>query len=160
MPTTLRFTVKDADSEDLDEEEGIDEDYQLEEVEISEGDFVRQGIVSEANRRRVLSLPEFKEQWESMEGRCVKKFRLATPELQVAVDMLLGMLGMMPVESSGQVPPDRTQHTLNAYGTWLGGMRVFARVAMKGDDNGQTLVRVAVHSPDQTISDALAAAIH
>merc|ERR1712110_1113401 len=97
MATTLKFTVKDCDpaTGEPDSDEGYDDEYQLEDLDITVADYVQ----------RV------------MKGN----FAAAWEELGEAVKNIVMYLGLQPCERSDKVPEGKSSHTLLLSGVFRGG---------------------------------------
>jgi coatomer protein complex subunit gamma len=152
MTATLKFEVKDVDSEGEPLGDGIEDQYQLEDVEVAEADF----MIGDNS----LGLVAFRSQWESLgnSNEMVKKYSLGLDSLQAAVDAVIELLAMSPCEASGTVPDDARSHAANLCGNYLGGIRVFCRAGFMMGKNGVTL-KIAIRSEDTELNKTLVAAI-
>jgi coatomer protein complex subunit gamma len=110
----LKFQVKEVDSSGEVLDSGYEDEYQLEDVEITTSDYVAPVLV-----------PDFQTAWEKMGEDCqvVETYSLSTLKtLQAAVQELINFLGMSPCESSDKVT--KTRHILYLSGIFLGNVRV------------------------------------
>ena len=152
---TLHFKVKEVDDgEVVDADgEGVPDEYQLEEIEVSESDFMRTGPN--------VGLVEFKRQWEELgEGvEIIKKYSLGLDNLQSAVTAVLDLLGMQACENSGQVAEGARSHAVNLTGQWFGGVAVLARAGFMLDAKHGVTLKIAVRSPNQRVNQMLTNAI-
>mmetsp|Transcript_16899 Transcript_16899/g.33010 ORF Transcript_16899/g.33010 Transcript_16899/m.33010 type:complete len:887 (-) Transcript_16899:180-2840(-) len=149
---TLKFEYKDVDDGEPIGDAQADE-YQLEELEVSESDFV---IGSHD-----LGLVEFRKTWEALgtDSEVVKKYSLGLDSLQAAVDAVCDLLGLAPCESSGIVPEDARSHAVNLAGIFLDGTQVLARAGfMLGKTNSVTL-KIAVRSTNSDANELLCGAV-
>jgi coatomer protein complex subunit gamma len=147
----LTFT---AETVDTASGEGEGDDYEdetpLEALEITTGDFM-------AKR----SLGDFRRAWESMdaEGEHRESFALAFKKLDEAVDAVLTSLGMQAVDNTALIAPGETKHTLHCSGVFIGGINVLARAQVQLDSEAGVLLKIAVRSESQEISELVANAI-
>jgi len=98
IPCTLKFDVKDVDSQTGDVSEvGIEDQYQLEDIEMTEAEFM-----SPAGHK--IGFLEFKRNWETIGGdlEAVKKYSLGVDSLQAGVDAVMKLLGMSACEGSNE----------------------------------------------------------
>jgi coatomer protein complex subunit gamma len=150
---TLKFTVKDVVGGEV-AAKGSDEEYQLEEIEVSESDFMRPG--------ENIGLIEFKRQWEQLtETKEVsKKYSLGLDTLQAAVDAVVDLLGMTPCEGTGVVQDAaKGNHGCMLVGSFFGGIPVLARAGFVLDSKPSVTLRIAVRSPNPAINTMLTNAI-
>merc|ERR1712146_661484 len=83
----LRFVVKDVDEEGVPDKEGYEDEYQVEEVNLTAADFILPSLIQDF-RGAWTSLGE-QEAFETKE-----QFLLALPTMKDATDMLVTKLGM------------------------------------------------------------------
>jgi coatomer protein complex subunit gamma len=149
---TLKFTVKEVDTSTGDvEESGFEDDYQIEEVEVTMADYIKKVVTT-----------SFPEDWEALgdENEAIETFNLSTIKtLQDAVKEISGFLGMQPVDRSETVPPKKTKHVLYLSGRFVGDVQVLARARMKQLEQGGVAMELTVRSPNGDLSTALATAI-
>ncbi|XP_014205487.1 coatomer subunit gamma isoform X3 [Copidosoma floridanum] len=126
LPTTLRFMAYDCDPATgiPDTDQGYQDEYILENLEITLRDQVRN-----SNTRNV----DFSSLWESAEARNYftneQIFALGEniTSIEAAIQSLVMLLGLEPVERSDRVKSGATQHTLLLSGVFRGGKEVLAR---------------------------------
>jgi coatomer protein complex subunit gamma len=148
---TLHFNVVQVDpSSGEDEGEPFDEEYPLEELEISTSDYMAKVTVS-----------DFRKAWETMgnANEVLEKFALQFKSLEDAVSTIISILGMQACDGTGIVK-DSTggkPHMLHLSGVFLGGKSVLARaqVAMQGS-SGNVLLKIAIRSDEENISRLIA----
>jgi len=151
---TLNFFFNDVDTSSGEiDQVGVEDQYQLEEMEVKEGDFMRGG--------EDIGLVEFKRQWESLGdgAEAVKKYSLGLETLQAAVDAVVELLGMTACEKSGTVPEGARSHTVNLSGTFFGEVPVLARAAFLLDPKPAVTLKIALRSRENHISQLLVNAI-
>eukprot|EP01104_Vermistella_antarctica_P004786 TRINITY_DN15205_c0_g1_i1.p1 TRINITY_DN15205_c0_g1~~TRINITY_DN15205_c0_g1_i1.p1 ORF type:complete len:879 (-),score=289.91 TRINITY_DN15205_c0_g1_i1:79-2715(-) len=148
---TLKYKVKDVDpSTGVADEEGYDDEYALEEIELETSDFVQ-------SRYNV----QFQNEWEALgeDNECVQTYGLSSVKsCQAAVAEITSYLGMKAVDNTDQVPEDRTKHILYLAGKMLGDVPVLARVRMKAGPSGVNL-ELTSRSTEADASNAIATAL-
>jgi len=146
---TLKFNLKDANSP-----KGNDDEYQLEEVEVVESDFMR----GESG----VSLAEFKRAWEAAgdSEEVVKKYSLGVDTLSAAVNAVIDLLAMSPVENSNIVPEDARSHGVNLIGTYFGDHRALCRAGFMLDPKHGVTLKIAVRSKNAAVRQMLVNCIH
>ncbi|KAL5723339.1 hypothetical protein ACHQM5_006750 [Ranunculus cassubicifolius] len=101
---TLRFIVKEVDPSTGDaDDDGVEDEYQLEDLEVVAADYVLKVGVS-----------NFRNAWESMGADCerVDEYGLGVREsLSEAVSAVINILGMQPCEGTEIVPANSRSHT-------------------------------------------------
>lgn len=137
------------------DEEGYDEEYPLEPIEISTNDFMAK-----------VSVSDFRRSWEQAgtDGEVLEKFALQFKKLDDAVNAVIDFLGMQPADGTGIIPstdgPKRT-HTLHLSGVFVGNVPVLVRAQIQIDDaSSGTVLKMAVRSPSKEISTLVAECIH
>jgi coatomer protein complex subunit gamma len=119
---TLKFLVKDCDPNTGEpDEEGFDDEYSLEELELSMSDYISSTFVS-----------DFAKAWEDLgdENEQVETYALtAVPSIKAAVVNVVQMLGMNPVGDVA-VKDGQSTFVLSLAGLWVGGIPVLARCRM------------------------------
>jgi len=149
---TLKFLSKEVDPATGEaEESGYEDEYQLEDIELTTADFVQR-----------TSITDFNEKWEQIgdEYEVVETYALSTMKsLQDAVKEVTDFLGMQPVENSEKVPAKRSKHILYLAGNFIGHIPVLSRVRMKFDEGQGVQMELTVRSSNDDVSTAIAAAI-
>ena len=125
----LRFTVVQVDPT-TGEEEGdtFDEEYPLEDLEISTADFMAK-----------VSVPDFRKAWEAIGNANEKldKYALQFKTMEEAVTAVVNFLGMQPCDGTGQVKAGTGKpHMLHLSGVFVTGQQVLGRaqIALQGAD--------------------------
>ena len=143
----LRFTVTQVDPA-TGEEEGdtFDEEYPLEDLELSTADFMAK-----------VSVPDFRKAWETVgnENEVMEKFALQYKTTAEAVSAVLDFLGMQALDGTGTVKNTDKPHNLHLSGVFLGGQQVLARaqIALQGS---AVVMKIAVRSGDAEVSRIVA----
>lgn len=151
---TLKFDTKDVYSGGEVEPFGQVEEIELDELEITECNFMNQGPS--------LGLPEFKQLWEKSgnTGEVVKRYALGLSSLQAAVDAVLALMGLRACENTHQVPDNASQHGIQLSGVYFGGTTVLCRAGFLLNPNGKGVtLKIAVRSADRRISSLIANAV-
>ncbi|EXB63576.1 Coatomer subunit gamma-2 [Morus notabilis] len=144
----LRFIVKEVDlSTGEAEEDGVEDEYQLEDLEVVAADYMLKVPVS-----------NFRNAWESMDpnGERVDEYGLGPREsLAEAVSAVINLLGMQPCEGTEVVPNNSRSHTALLSGVYIGNVKVLVRLSFGIDSSKEVAMKLAVRSEDENISDAI-----
>ncbi|MQL82750.1 hypothetical protein Taro_015253 [Colocasia esculenta] len=144
----LKFIVKEVDpSTGEAEEEGVEDEYQLEELEITAADYMLKVGVS-----------NFRNAWESMDpdNEQVDEYGLGVREsLSEAVSAVITILGMQPCEGTEVVPSNSRSHSCLLSGVFIGNIKVLVRLSFGIDSSKQVAMKLAVRSDDQAVSEAI-----
>jgi len=151
LTASLKFTVKDCDptTGEPDTEEGYNDDYQLEDIDISVADYVQR--VMKGN---------FSSAWEELgaENELEDTYSLATMKtLEEAVKNIVLYLGLQPCERSDKVPEGKSAHTLLLSGVYRGGHEVLVRAKLALSDG--VAMQLTVRSQDPSVSEVMATAV-
>jgi len=145
---TLKFKSKEVDpSSGETEEEGYDDEYQLEDLEVSVLDYMQKTAVT-----------NFRKSWEDIgeEAEQTDVYGLgARDSLQDAVEAFMEILGMQSCECTEIVPPNARSHTCLLAGTFVGGCQVLVRLYFGVDQANAVAVKVAVRSEDPSASELI-----
>lgn len=118
---TLSFTLKEVDPvtlQPLDEDdEGFQDEYQIEELEVSVGDFIVP-----------LYVAEFDKVFAEL-GNEQSAIYTLLEDIQESVDGVVKVLLMTPIGGTESVPEDATNHKLKLFGRTISGERVAAVVS-------------------------------
>ncbi|XP_071083421.1 coatomer subunit gamma-2-like [Haliotis cracherodii] len=148
---TLKFIVKDCDPNTGEpDDEGYEDEYVLEDVEVSVADHVQ----------RVIK-PNFAASWEEVgpENELEDTYALSTiNSLEEAIKNIIQYLGMQPCERSDKVAEGKSSHTLFLAGVFRGGHDALVRAKLALTDAGVTM-QLTVRSTDPNVSEVLATAI-
>lgn len=152
----LRFTVVQVDPT-TGEEEGdtYEEEYPLEDLEISTSDFMAK-----------VTVPDFRKAWETLgnTNEVLEKFALQFKQKEDALAAVIDFLGMQPCDGTGTIKPNAggKPHMLHMSGVFVTGQQVLARaqIAMQGDNGSGVILKIAVRSEDADVSRMVADCIH
>ncbi|RVW16858.1 Coatomer subunit gamma-2 [Vitis vinifera] len=144
----LKFIVKEVDPTTGEtEEDGVEDEYQLEDLEVVAADYVLKVGVS-----------NFRNAWESMgpEFERVDEYGLGPREsLAEAVSTVISLLGLQPCEGTEVVPSNSRSHTCLLSGVFIGNMKVLVRLSFGIDGPKEVAMKLAVRSEDESVSDAI-----
>ncbi|KAF8072392.1 Coatomer subunit gamma [Scenedesmus sp. PABB004] len=139
MACVLRFTVKEIDPGTGEaEEEGYEDEYQLEDVEVSGADYIRP-----------LPLGNFRAAWEEVDPGTEREddYGLGPRDsLQDTVETVMGILGMQP-------------HTVLLAGALPGDERALVRLSFGLGADGQVAMKVVSRGDSEAASEAVHAVI-
>ncbi|KAJ1568149.1 hypothetical protein HK405_003486 [Cladochytrium tenue] len=148
----LRFTLKEIDpSTGEPGEDGIEDDYPLEDLDVSIGDYVVPSYVA-----------DFKKAWEDLgeDNEQVETYSLtAVASVKAAVSQVLDVLGMDPSDGSDRVKDKATVHTLYVSGSFLGQVPALARARMAFEAGSGVTMELAVRSAHEGVALLLVNAI-
>ncbi|MBA0854516.1 hypothetical protein Goshw_001045, partial [Gossypium schwendimanii] len=144
----LRFIVKEVDPSTGEvEDDGVEDEYQLEDLELVAADYMLKVGVS-----------NFRNAWESMgvDFEHVDEYGLGPRDsLAEAVNAVINLLGMQPCEGTEVVPPNSRSHTCLLSGVYIGNVKVLVRLQFGLDGPKDVAMKLAVRSEDETVSDAI-----
>lgn len=151
---TLKFLVKDCDptTGQPDSDEGYDDEYILEDIEVSLSDHMRR--VTKGN---------FASAWEEastgLTGELPTQFELEdtyslSGNLEEAVKNIVRFMGMAPCERSDRVPEGRSAHTLLLSGIFRGGHEVLVRAKLALVGDGVTM-QLTVRSTNPDVAELI-----
>lgn len=145
----LKFTVVQVDPA-TGEEEGdtFEEEYPLEDLEISTADFMAK-----------VSVPDFRKGWESLgnDNEVLEKFALQFRGMDLALSAVIDFLGMQPCDGTGVVKAadGGKPHMLHLSGVFVSGEQVLARAQLAMQD-GSAVLKIAVRSESEQVSRLVA----
>lgn len=146
---SLHFNVIQVDpSSGEDESDAFQEEYPLEDLEISTADYIAK-----------VTVPDFRKAWESVgnDNEVLEKYALSFKNLEDAVASVVNLLGMQPCDGTASVKPNTGKsHMLHLSGVFIGGKSTLARaqLAMQGDSS--VVLKIAIRSDDENISRMIA----
>ncbi|KAL0386965.1 UNVERIFIED_CONTAM: Coatomer subunit gamma-2 [Sesamum radiatum] len=144
----LRFTVKEVDpSTGEAEDDGVEDEYQLEDFEIVAADYILK-----------LGVSNFKNAWENLDpaSERVDEYGLGPREsLAEAVNAVIILLGMHPCEGTEVVPSNSRSHTCLLSGVYIGNVKVLVRLSFGIDGTKEVAMKLAVRSEDESVSEAI-----
>eukprot|EP00537_Pseudo-nitzschia_pungens_P002638 CAMPEP_0172358800 /NCGR_PEP_ID=MMETSP1060-20121228/3068_1 /TAXON_ID=37318 /ORGANISM="Pseudo-nitzschia pungens, Strain cf. cingulata" /LENGTH=945 /DNA_ID=CAMNT_0013080151 /DNA_START=148 /DNA_END=2985 /DNA_ORIENTATION=+ len=148
----LRFTVVEVDPATGEEEGGtFEEEYPLEDLEISTSDFMAK-----------VTVPDFRKAWEAIGNgnEVLEKFALQFKKMDDAIDAIVSFLGMQPCDGTGKLKPDNMNgakpHMLHMSGAFVTGSQVLARAQVAMQPSGGVVLKIAVRSDDEAVSRMVA----
>lgn len=132
LSNVLKFSVLELDADE--DEEGDEDEFDLEDVSVTIGDYIRNINVS------------FKEEWDSREeGEVADQVEYSQKDnLQESIDKLIAISGLKPVNDP-KVPPKKKNHTIYFAGKLTSGDVVLV-TAQLGSVNGAILMKLAVRA--------------
>jgi len=144
----MKFIVKDVDEASGEpDEDGYEDEYQVEEVEVTAADYVRPQITA-----------DFRNAWTTMvepfEVR--EQFNLDAANLQECVTGIVEKLGLAPCEGTHRVAEGNDQHDLLMSGLGVSGSPVLVRAALRFQAGKGCQMRMMVRSPDGELAAAIA----
>ncbi|GLT30577.1 hypothetical protein SLA2020_053700 [Shorea laevis] len=144
----LRFIVREVDpSTGEPEDDGVEDEYQLEDLEVVSADYMLKVGVS-----------NFRNAWESMDpdDEKVDEYGLGPREnLTEAVNAVITLLGMQPCEGTEVVPSNSRSHTCLLSGEYIGNVKVLVRLQFGIDSQKEVAMKLAVRSDDVAVSEAI-----
>ncbi|XP_058801451.1 coatomer subunit gamma [Phymastichus coffea] len=154
-PATMKFIAHECDpTTGSAEEQGYDDEYMLEDLEITVRDQVR-GL----GVRNI----DFASVWDSAEARNFftqeQVFALGArvTTIEAAIQSLITFLGMEPAERSDRVKSGAAQHTLLLSGMYRGGKEVLARAKLALTD--QVTMQFTVRSQDPDVAELMISSV-
>ena len=150
MACELRFTVVQVDPSTGDAEgDSFEEEYPLEDLEISTADFMAK-----------VSVPDFRKAWDVVgnDNEVLEKFALQFKKLEDAVSAVIDLLGMQPCDGTAAIKPNLggKPHMLHLSGIFVSGEKVLGRaqIAMQGESG--VVLKIAVRSDNSDVSRMVA----
>lgn len=145
-PTTfscnLHFNVVQVDpASGEDESEAFEEEYPLEELEISPSEYMAK-----------VTVPDFRKAWEAVgnENEVLEKYALQSKTIEDAVASIINKLGMQPCDGTANIKADGSgkPHMLHLSGVFIGGKATYARAQFSSQGNTGVILKIAVRSED------------
>ncbi|KAI5714682.1 coatomer subunit gamma [Diaphorina citri] len=152
----LKFSVKDCDptTGQPDSDEGYDDEYMLEDLEISLSDQM-----AKVNKPNFLALWEEAETDESM-NEMEDTFCLSKMEsIQEAVASIVNFLGMQPAERSDKIVAGKSSHTLYLAGVFRGGIDVLVRSKLAVSADTGVTMQLTVRSTSEDVCELITSTI-
>lgn len=145
---TLNFTVKEIDPTTGEaEDDGYQDEYQLEDLEVTPSDYVRAEAV-----------PNFRAVWEELgeESEMADSYGLGTRDsIQEAVEAVVATLGMQVCEGTDAVPPNARSHTSLVSGVFIGDVQVLVRLKFGIEASREVAMSVVVRSADAAVNETV-----
>mmetsp|Transcript_33464 Transcript_33464/g.106845 ORF Transcript_33464/g.106845 Transcript_33464/m.106845 type:complete len:850 (-) Transcript_33464:784-3333(-) len=149
----LKFSVVEVDAasgELLGDEDGFQEEYPLEDVELNIDDFIEMAIVE-----------DFRRGWTHVETEeVIRKYALQFKDVRSAVNAIAKCLGMQLDQPSEESFDDSVaMHNFNFYGIYVSGIPVYARAQLH-KQNDMFILKLAVRCEVREISTLLADSVN
>jgi len=148
----LRFRVIEVDpatGEIEGDEEGFQEEYPLEDVELLTADFMAKANIG-----------EFRKVWDSLDKtqEVLQKFSLQFRSIKVAIVSVSACLGMQPEDNTDDIDDTKLgiPHTLHLSGVFVGNLCILVRAQLHVDEKSGCILKLSVRSPDRNISQLIA----
>ncbi|XP_068656175.1 coatomer subunit gamma-2-like [Aristolochia californica] len=143
----LRFISKEVDRSTAEaDEEGVEDEYQLEDLEVVAADYMLRVGVS-----------NFKNAWESLDPDCelTSEYDLPKDSLGEAVSAVVNILGMQPCEGTETIPSNARSHTCLLSGVFIGNVKALVRLSFGVNGPKDIAMRLVVRSEDESVSKAI-----
>jgi len=141
---TLHFNVIQVDpSTGEDESDAFEEEYPLEDLEISTADYIAKVAVS-----------DFRKAWENIgnDYEVLEKYALSFKNLDDAVAAVINLLGMQPCDGTASVKANTGKsHMLHLSGVFIGGKSTLARAQLSMQGDSSVVLKIAVRSDDENV---------
>ncbi|ORY44762.1 Coatomer, gamma subunit [Rhizoclosmatium globosum] len=145
---TLKFVVKDCDPATGEaDEEGYEDEYLLEDLELTTADYIQPTFVSDFGRT-----------WEQVgqQHEMVEAFELsAITSVKDAVTKIIDILGMEACDGSYSVKDKATTHTLLLAGMFVGGIGALVRCRMAYDASSGVTLEIACRCEDPEVCERI-----
>jgi coatomer subunit gamma len=134
------------------DEEGYDDTYAVEAVEVNISDHMAK-----------VSLGDFRRNWEQLtnEGEVLEKFALQFKKIDEAVLGVIDLLSMQACDGTGntQISDGKRTHTLHLSGVFLGNISVLVRAGIQLDDTAGVILKIAIRSSNSEVSQLVSECI-
>jgi len=137
-------------------EDGYDENYPLENLDILVNDYMSK-----------VSIVDFRKSWETIgnANEVLEKFGLPFKKLEEASTAVIDYLGMLPVDGTGTISTSDESskkgiHTIHLSGIFIGNVQVLVRAMLQLDEKVGVVLKIGVRSNDETISRLVADCIN
>ncbi|RKO90490.1 coatomer gamma subunit appendage platform subdomain-containing protein, partial [Blyttiomyces helicus] len=150
--TTMKFIAKECDpSTGEAEEEGVEDEYPLEDIDLVRADYMLPTFVA-----------DFTRVWDEVGSayEVVETYSLTNvASIKAAVSNTIECLGMSPAESTNAVKDQAATHGLLLAGTYAGGVPVVARCRFAFSPASGVTMELSVRSDSAAVSEKVANAI-
>ena len=133
-------------------DDGYDEEYPLENLIITASDFMAK-----------VGVPDFRKAWNGTSDNieALGQFVIPSKSLAQAVKYLVELLGMQPCDGTGSPPNSESKpHMLHLSGVFVGGHEVLARAQLAVKKGEGTMLKIAVRSNDEAVSENVLSCIN
>ena len=143
---TLHFNVIQVDpATGEDESDAFEEEYPLEDLEVSTADFMAK-----------VTVPDFRKAWEAVGNgnEILEKYALQFKTMEDAVSSVIKLLGMQPVDGTGTLKANAAgnkPHMLHLSGVFIGGHSTYARAQLAMNASSGVVLKIAVRSDDANV---------
>ncbi|KAK9449591.1 adaptin N terminal region-domain-containing protein [Limtongia smithiae] len=146
---TLRFTSKEIDpSTGVPEDEGYEDEYQVEDLEIGVGDFLVPTYVG-----------SFQHMWDQLSFEATETYNLpGLGSLREAVKAVVDTLGMQPLEGS-ETPMQNATHVLKLFARTLNGGKVVSMVRMAYSAKSGVTIKISARAEEEDVPRLVVGAI-
>ncbi|KAL1203657.1 Coatomer subunit gamma [Cardamine amara subsp. amara] len=145
---TLTFIVREVDQSTGEaDDDGVEDEYQLEDHEIVSADYMVNVGVS-----------NFRNAWENMvpENEIVDEYGIGPRDsLAEAVNAVTDLLGMQSCEGTETVASNARSHTCLLSGLYIGNVKVLVKAQFGMDSTKEIVMKLSVRAEDQSVSEAI-----
>jgi len=133
---------------------GFDEDFPLEQLELTTSDFVSK-----------VSIGDFRRNWDQLgnDGEVLQKFALQFKKIDEALNAVVNFLGMQAVDGTTTIPAEaismKKPHVVHLAGVFMGNIPVLVRAQLQLDESSGVILKMAVRSQNEAISQLVAECI-
>ncbi|KAK9479463.1 adaptin N terminal region-domain-containing protein [Lipomyces japonicus] len=147
--STLRFTSKEIDpSSGEPEDEGYEDEYQVEDLDLGVGDFLVPTYVG-----------NFTHMWDQLSFESSETYALSgINSLQEAINTIVTTLSMQPLEGSDTALQAAT-HVLKLFARTLTGVKVIAQVRLAYSTKSGVTLKITARSEDELVSKLVVAGV-
>jgi len=139
---SLSFTSKECDAQTFEpfDDVGFEDEYQIEDLELTPGDFIIPSYIGDFNLA-----------FDELSKESIGTFQLSSNSIQETVDHLIDVLSLHPVE--GKTVINETSHTLKLFGKTINGERIGSLIKfVKSSKSGVTL-KAMIKADDEELAE-------
>ena len=133
-------------------DDGYDEEYPLENLIITASDFMAK-----------VGVPDFRKAWNGTSDNieALGQYVIPSTSLAQVVKDIVELLGMQPCDGTGSPPNSESKpHMLHLSGVFVGGHEVLARAQLAVKKGEGTMLKIAVRSNDEAVSENVLSCIN
>lgn len=143
IENTLKFITKEEP-----EEEGFDDDYALDVLELHAGDYVVPTYIG-----------NFQHQWDELQNESTGTYQLASQNsIAEGTAAVIQHLSLLPLESS-DIPTSDASHTIKLFGRSVNGEKVAAIVQMVYSTKNGVMLKISARSENEDLAVIVADSI-